>query len=359
MPSTRNNPSPNPQTFPCGKCKDPICDGGVLCKICQQWHHLSCVGLPEDDPLLASKQIHWFCESCNEAATTLFQNIHQLKELQTSQQRKLNTMKQEILQATSDLITTQLNTFRTKVDNDLKSKVDNTELQQCVTTEVASLKTEIQNEMNAQIVTKVDEKTKNVKEEAKEEARTFAQVVNNTKIKEDLKTELTEVLDKQSKELAREEALEREMIQKRKLNLVIHNLEESQTPEEDVTKTKTLLDTLGIREVEILNPTRLGYRNEEKNRIFRFSVENLVVKKTILSKAPQLRQIPEDEPFCRVYIRPDLTPKQLESSKNLHRELKDIREKNQEKKYKIYRGKIVQVEEEVEVAPIVIVPTQI
>ena len=48
----------------------------------------------------------------------------------------------------------------------------------------------------------------------------------------------------------------------------------------------------------------------------------------------------------KVYIKPDLTPKQVEESKNLVTELKRIREQDLTRKWKIHRGRITEITEQ-------------
>ena len=146
----------------------------------------------------------------------------------------------------------------------------------------------------------------------------------------------------------REENAELERIKRRQNNLIIHNLPESVDPQEDIAKFKEIVkDILHIREPEIDSYTRLGTRNDERPRLLRVSLKQMSEKKEILARAPQLRQIDEDDIYARVYIRPDLTPKQLEASKNLYTKLKEVREQNKDtgKKFKIFKGEIVPVED--------------
>ena len=66
-------------------------------------------------------------------------------------------------------------------------------------------------------------------------------------------------------------------------------------------------------------------------------------KRTLLSKATTLRNIPSDHTFAKVYVKPNLTILQKEQSKNLHIQLAEIRLKNPLKTYKITKGEIVEV----------------
>ena len=78
--------------------------------------------------------------------------------------------------------------------------------------------------------------------------------------------------------------------------------------------------------------------------MLRFTLQDVNSKKLILRKATTLRNLEEGDEFYKVYIKPDLTPLQVEESKNLVNELKKVRERDQTKKWKIYKGRITEVD---------------
>ena len=67
------------------------------------------------------------------------------------------------------------------------------------------------------------------------------------------------------------------------------------------------------------------------------------MRKTILSKATSLRQSANDHVKQHLYIRPELTNKQLEESKNLTTLLRAKKIAYPQGKFKIYRGEIIEV----------------
>ena len=91
---------------------------------------------------------------------------------------------------------------------------------------------------------------------------------------------------------------------------------------------------------------RIGTYSPEKTRPIKIVMENTDSKKQILSKAAQLREIPQDDPYAKIYIRPDLTKLQLEESKNLYQQLVKTREKHPTQTWKIVKGKIQEVNNE-------------
>ena len=156
--------------------------------------------------------------------------------------------------------------------------------------------------------------------------------------------EIHSLINKQVKEDVKEEAYERERIKQRQLNLIVHNLDECEELGDDASKfTEITSDILRIQGVEVESVTRLGTKTTGRHRLLRVTLKNLKHKKEVLSRAPNLRQVDEEDPYAKVYIRPDLTPKQLEASKNLYEQLKETREQYPEKQFKIVKGKIQEV----------------
>ena len=89
---------------------------------------------------------------------------------------------------------------------------------------------------------------------------------------------------------------------------------------------------------------RVGKVKRERPRPLRITLENLTDKRNLLAKATSLRNIPTTHKFAKVYVKPNLTIQQQEQSKNLQVELQETRLKYPQKRYKITRGKIVEVE---------------
>ena len=142
-----------------------------------------------------------------------------------------------------------------------------------------------------------------------------------------------------------EEISEREEIQKRKNQLLILNLKESKSENEDRQKLKDLFGLLKLnQEVNIKEAIRLGEkRRDNKQRFLKVTLEDLSVKREILAKATSLRNVPDDSDYAKVYIKPNLTVKQNEQSKNLQEELRARRLAEPTKKLKISKGRIIEV----------------
>ena len=143
-----------------------------------------------------------------------------------------------------------------------------------------------------------------------------------------------------------DQCAEREEIMRRKFQLVIFNLKEANSADDDMKQTLELLKLLKIdQDIDIDELVRMGRRSNEKPRLIRITLKDLTTKRKILAKATTLRDVPEGSVFAKVYIKPNLTAQQLKESKNLQEELRARRLQDPSLRLKIHRGKIVPVSE--------------
>ena len=106
-----------------------------------------------------------------------------------------------------------------------------------------------------------------------------------------------------------EAMVEKDKINERKNNLIIQNLSESGSTNEDLGKVRNLIrNKLNItEEIAITDITRMGTEAQGKTRWLKIILQQLKHKKLILSKATTLRNLDEDDEFSKVYIKPDLS----------------------------------------------------
>ena len=135
----------------------------------------------------------------------------------------------------------------------------------------------------------------------------------------------------------------------RKCNIIVHNIPESnkseakERREEDTMEVRRLFeDSLGLEEFEIQSTVRLGKKIEEKHRLLKITVGSVKTKRDILSNSKKLRNADE---WSRVFITPDLTPKEREKSRRLREELKRRKDAGEEGLV-IRKGEIVKVNQE-------------
>lgn len=70
-------------------CGNPTCtkkiktnSKAMQCEICDQWWHIECASISDDDYKVVSKGIsgqHWFCPSCNKGSVKLLQHVAKLQ----------------------------------------------------------------------------------------------------------------------------------------------------------------------------------------------------------------------------------------------------------------------------------------
>ena len=138
---------------------------------------------------------------------------------------------------------------------------------------------------------------------------------------------------------------ERENIHQRRLNLILHNVPESRETDDMGTLNTIIREKLDITEnISITAVTRIGAIRPDKQRILRISLETLTGKRRVLQSATKLRNLDDADRYAKVFIRPNLTPKQQEESKNLYGLLKRTREEDPNNTYKIRRGQIIKVD---------------
>lgn len=307
-----------PDETPCGICSKPITkkDKTVACEVCLTYYHIKChrVSKALYDVLCDGRnRCHWFCDSCEKGASKLFQTmaamnrehdvlktrVNQLFDTTTSTKDELAQLKSE-----TQISLEQLNKTTTDKCNKLNAKVET------VKNEWESLQVRVKKLEDAQQITTTSDFT--------------PMSTSNTTNFEEFKENITEM----------------EMIRGKRNNLIIHNLPETGSIDDDIKAATALFKEEFNLYTRIKKATRMGKSQTEKPRLLKTELEDFTTKKLILSKATKLRSS-EHDIYKLVYIRPDLTKKQLEESKNLRRELAEIRTKQPEKKWVIKRNKIV------------------
>ena len=136
--------------------------------------------------------------------------------------------------------------------------------------------------------------------------------------------------------------------EKRKLNLIIHKIPESnhdnaQTRKAyDLHQINTILQKHLNTESTIDNAIRLGKKYLAKTRLLKITITSLKLKKEILHNSSKLRNVSDPDWIQTVFITPDLTPKELEKDKALRAKLVELNATS--KIYKIKNGEIMRRE---------------
>lgn len=131
---------------------------------------------------------------------------------------------------------------------------------------------------------------------------------------------------------------------KRKMNVILHNVIESTAEDGQTRKTEDInvvsdifQKGLGVN-VKVCNAVRLGKR-ENKPRLLKVTVDSVQSRATVLRNCTKLRSKDNPENLAKIFITPDMTQKQREANKALRAELAELNKDG--RKYKIKNGKIV------------------
>lgn len=132
--------------------------------------------------------------------------------------------------------------------------------------------------------------------------------------------------------------------EKRKLNVIVHNLPEcddsdpSNRKSHDISKTSSIVDKYLSVSTTITQAIRIG-KKREKARLLKITFSSVQEKAAVLRSCTKLRKSNVPEDIRKIYITPDLTPKEQELNKSLRNQLT---EKNKNgNHYQIKNGKIV------------------
>lgn len=130
----------------------------------------------------------------------------------------------------------------------------------------------------------------------------------------------------------------------RKTNVIIHNIPESECEEaadrkkEDSEAIEDLIKNgLDLGHVKMEAVVRLGKKVEGKARLTKVQLDTVKSKREMLNNAKKLRNTAS---WSRIYITPDLSPKEREENRKLREELKK-RTADGEEGLVIRRGKII------------------
>ena len=120
-------------------------------------------------------------------------------------------------------------------------------------------------------------------------------------------------------------------------SIIVHGLEVSPGSSEELLSE--LWSELEKKPV-VKSTQRFGTYTEGRTRPLKISLSSRDMQLNVLRKKASLRA---SEKFSRVYISPDLTPEERKIRGGLVRKLKEMKEQNPAKNYRIQRGEVVEV----------------
>lgn len=312
----------------CGICKKIVTksEKGVQCEMCEGWFHCKCEDLSEDTyKLLGQDKIHYFCSTCDKITGKVLKSITELHLRQNKLEERVDNVVEEIKQIGG------------------KKWVQHDELEKefkKVREELRDMRIVRQEEMEREFK-KVRVELKEVREGVAGGSRKVQKeeedIMRLQKEVGEMKTEM-EMRVTTSAKIVKEDVDERLEIERRKGNLIIHGVPESNAEKDIDEVAKILGEGLKLdftRHVDKME--RIGREVEGRPRPIRMKIKNMDGRKEILSRAKNLK---DTEEFKRMFISPDLTRRQQEADRELRQQLKRIREGGVQEA-RIKNGKIV------------------
>jgi len=302
----------------CAECKEEVKgnDKAVDCDICGKWIHIKCRKLSNvlygelkkaTTVTSTCPGIKFLCQSCDRIFEKFRNNMKQIVEKQLEMERKQETLLMNLADTKKEVASVKdsLNKLIQDRDNEASKKEDKVE------EDIEDLKTQL-----GEIKMKYSDVTR----------------VNGAEGVSIIST--NQVTPLRTIQLEVSEVMERE---KRKNNLVVFGVEE--TNDENMTKSKIddIMQAIGIDITKVKYMGRVGRTiTSGKSRLVRVICEDAEVRRKVLKGANNLKTV---HGFERTYISPDLTKSQQESDKQLRDKLKEIR--LQYKEAKINNGEII------------------
>ena len=344
--ATGNNNSTTPKSL-CSVKPYPTCvDCGVnitdsvqalQCDRCcddSSWKCGECLGLSAEvyESLLSNAgcELRWFCGSCNKQITS---------------QHDCITEKLDVISKTVDKLMDRLDSIEMRLDSVKDSTADGT-----VTAKLDDMDKRIEHIVDRLQAVDVKLDTKADSSQSESGGRQLLEVVQQRlehKVDE-LRTNLDEPVAQAVQGVLQQDKAEEMEINKRKENVIIHGVPESQDENsdhrlsDDLAVLSAMFHEVGVENAKVENMVRLGRRPSDpiqNPRPMKVVMDSVESKIRLLKKAKNLRENQEGE-WCRIVIHQDLTPKQREARKPLVAELKQ-RKAQGEQDLVIFNGKVV------------------
>ncbi|XP_065911357.1 uncharacterized protein [Dysidea avara] len=293
----------SPETTPindcdtCITCDRPIVNDYLECVWCERHQHRSCARISVDLCDLPKNIVFFCCECINKLPTALI-TYEKTKEACTTIENKLKS-----------------------VQDTLSNRFDS----------LAETINDLSYQLNCHDVEDLDN----------------VSTVSSQPPKQELSTRLSSKHPLSVKSIASMTAdiiLEEKEKEKRRQNLIVHNVPESNLTEaharkkEDIQNLTTLFNQYIGVSASITNAIRIG-KQGNKPRLIKVSLSSREETLTILRSRWNLRSKEHPSHVTKTFITPDLTPLEQQKSKQLRAELANLNKEG--KRYRIKHGKII------------------
>jgi len=280
----------------CITCSQDVEENGVECNWCLRWEHCECAGISSNEYTVlsnSSSKIMFFCSICY-----------------------------------------------TKVPFALKVKDEATNNHETLQKSLESINSNL-----SKLHSNVSEVAKNLGTQIDKHQKTFAEVLADHPADVPMQSAPPSLSEDSVAHITVSLATEQKEKEKRQLNIIVHNVEESSATDgvsrkkDDISRCMTLFQThLGIS-ATINNAFRPG-KKSAKPRLLKLSLSNVQDKSSILKNKTKLRSSSNPSDVRKIFITPDFTPLEQKQNKALRQQLATM---NKDKKlYIIKNGKIVQ-----------------
>ena len=317
-------------------CGEPVksTESGVSCDRCEKWFHASCQGIPKTayDALTKYRMLAWLCPPCKESIKGTEAPQPQLATLESKVQElsaKVDEhlkLGQAALVARVEQLTESMSAHMKRVSQSLK------EQEQSVVDQTRLIERSIRDNLTqkASYADMVRGTCSDVIDKMSAKISSIPQEVAAQNASKDMK-HVAEVFDS---------FVDRD---RRKNNLVVHNLPE---PESESATERSVKDILRFQEVikdtfriqvAVTRCFRVGKSVKDKARLLIVTLDTPGVKHEILRLAPQLRQ---SEKWGNIYITPDLSRSEREAARKVREELA-VRRAAGETNITIRKGRVV------------------
>ena len=326
-------------------------DTCICCDVCNRWYHMLCqLKSSEEFDVIRKYKLFWVCSYCQIVVPSLFQKADSgLIDQVTGSLKEFRGLLVDqagavagVASSSKDLCHIQNEAF-----SDLKRQLE----EQASLIKACHLTCEERTKVMTDTTLRIEEKVE------RQESRGAAAVLSDQEQHKSYAEAVKSLGDRIDAMSAREVktvfepeagvALVKTVgnlfdKEKRKYNIVVHNLPESVNQdsktrnEKDVEAFKNLIKDEFHISANIGRAFRAGKIHQERPRPLIVSLAEEGTKWDILRLAPQLR----DSERCRnVFLSPDRTPEEREADRKLRLEVKKLREEG--KAVRIQRGKVV------------------
>jgi chromosome segregation ATPase len=258
---------------------------GVQCELCEEWFHCKCEGVLEETyKIMKQEKVHFYCGRCDKNVVQLLKTVLDLKTRQDRLEDRIQKNQDEVKETIQDFVRKLMEEAKTKNENIEKLEKSVKDLKKEITKVIqdqAKWRDDIsrmKNEINVDIGV-VRQKLDVVKTSiTREDRRDINEDEDFKKLEKEVSALKTELESKVKKTVigVKENVEETLEIERRKMNLVIHGVPETDA-EQDIKAVSEILGT-GLHmdfERHVVSVMRIGRIDENRSRPIRLGINSM------------------------------------------------------------------------------------